>query len=129
MKEKKRKAGRPRLPKGEVKHVVAIRFNTEDLKRIEKAAKATKQTVSDSIRTSSAPPDPRAAQAVELPKASLYVWDEGNAWAGLVVLKGIWQMIEIKAADEQHAKSEVLALASHANSDVIWRPVAMSRRW
>jgi hypothetical protein len=129
MKEKTRKAGRPKLPKGEVKNVVAVRFSSEDMRRIERFAKTTKQTVSDSIRNSSAPPDPRAAQAAEFPNASLYVWDDGGAWSGLVVLKDSWQMIQIKAADEHHVKSQTLALAEHSQSGATWKPVAMSRRW
>ena len=47
----KRSVGRPRLPKGEAKGtIVPVRFNAVDRKRVEKAAKASKQTVSDWIR-------------------------------------------------------------------------------
>ena len=49
---KRRKAGRPKLPKGEAKgKIVPIRFNADDVKRVEKAAKAQKQTVSEWIRS------------------------------------------------------------------------------
>lgn len=46
------KVGRPKLPKGEAKgHIVNLRFNAEDLKIIESAAKASKQTLSEWIRS------------------------------------------------------------------------------
>lgn len=47
----KPKVGRPKLPKGEAKgRIVPVRFNTSDLKRLEAAARASQQTVSDWIR-------------------------------------------------------------------------------
>lgn len=47
----KAKIGRPKLPKGEAKgRIVPVRFNTEDLKRIESAARASQKTVSEWIR-------------------------------------------------------------------------------
>jgi hypothetical protein len=49
---KPKKVGRPMLPKGEAKgKIVAMRFNADDLKRVEIAAKVAKQTVSEWIRT------------------------------------------------------------------------------
>ena len=48
---KPKKVGRPKLPKGEAKgRIVPIRFNAADLKRIEAAARASRQTVSEWIR-------------------------------------------------------------------------------
>jgi hypothetical protein len=48
---KPKKMGRPKLPKGESKgHIVPVRFNMNDLKRIESAAKASQKTVSEWIR-------------------------------------------------------------------------------
>jgi len=48
---KPRKVGRPKLPKGDAKgRIVPIRFNTQDIKRIEAAAKVNKQSVSEWIR-------------------------------------------------------------------------------
>jgi len=48
---KPKKVGRPKLPKGEAKgKLVALRFNGDDLKRVEIAAKVAKQTVSEWIR-------------------------------------------------------------------------------
>ena len=48
---KPKKIGRPKLPKGEAKgHIVPIRFNASDLKRIESAARARQQSVSEWIR-------------------------------------------------------------------------------
>jgi hypothetical protein len=47
----KPKIGRPKLPKGEAKgRIVPIRFNAQDLKRIESAARANQMTVSEWIR-------------------------------------------------------------------------------
>jgi len=47
----KPKIGRPKLPKGEAKgRIVPIRFNAQDLKRIESAARANQKTVSEWIR-------------------------------------------------------------------------------
>jgi len=50
-KTKPKKIGRPKLPKGEAKgRIVPVRFNAEDLKRIERAAHSNRQTVSEWIR-------------------------------------------------------------------------------
>ena len=49
---KKNKVGRPKLPKGEAKgRIVPVRFNTENLRAIEAAAKANKQSLSEWIRS------------------------------------------------------------------------------
>jgi predicted HicB family RNase H-like nuclease len=49
---KRKKAGRPPLPKGEAKgRIVPVRFNADDLRAITVAAKAKKQTVSEWIRS------------------------------------------------------------------------------
>jgi uncharacterized protein (DUF1778 family) len=49
---KPKKVGRPVLPKGEAKaKIMPIRLNPDDRKRIEKAAKAKNQTVSEWVRT------------------------------------------------------------------------------
>jgi hypothetical protein len=49
---KHKKMGRPRLPKGEAKgQIVPVRFNRDDLRRIEAAAKTSNQTVSEWIRS------------------------------------------------------------------------------
>jgi uncharacterized protein (DUF1778 family) len=51
LKSKPKKIGRPKLPKGEAKgKIVAMRFDPEDLKRIDAAAKAGKQSRSDWMR-------------------------------------------------------------------------------
>jgi hypothetical protein len=48
---KPKKIGRPKLPKGEAKgRIVPIRFNANDIKRIESVAKTNKKTVSEWIR-------------------------------------------------------------------------------
>jgi len=48
---KPNKVGRPRLPKGEAKgHIVPVRFTAENLKALEQAAKAGKQSISEWIR-------------------------------------------------------------------------------
>ena len=48
---KPRKPGRPKLPKGDAKSsIVPIRLNAEDRKRIEAAARASNQSVSEWIR-------------------------------------------------------------------------------
>ena len=48
---KPKKIGRPKLPKGEAMgKIVALRFNAEDRKRLEAAAKAKKLSVSDWLR-------------------------------------------------------------------------------
>ena len=50
--KKPKKVGRPKLPKGEAKgRIVPVRFNGEDLKAISAAARASKQTVSEWIRS------------------------------------------------------------------------------
>lgn len=49
--QKKRKPGRPKLPKGEAKgKIVPIRFTADERKALEAAAKAKDQTVSEWIR-------------------------------------------------------------------------------
>ena len=49
---KKRKVGRPKLPRGEAKgRIVPVRFKAEDLKAMEAAAKASNQTVSEWVRS------------------------------------------------------------------------------
>ena len=49
---KPRKPGRPKLPKGETKgKIVAMRFDAEDLNRIDAAAKANKKSRSDWMRS------------------------------------------------------------------------------
>jgi hypothetical protein len=48
---KKRKPGRPRLPKGEAKgRIVPVRFAAEELERVYRAAENAGQTVSQWIR-------------------------------------------------------------------------------
>jgi predicted HicB family RNase H-like nuclease len=48
---KPKKVGRPTLPKGQAKaSIVPVRFSAEDRKRVEKAAKASNQTISQWIR-------------------------------------------------------------------------------
>jgi len=48
---KPKKIGRPKLPKGEAMgKIVAIRFSSEDRKKLEATAKAKKLSVSDLIR-------------------------------------------------------------------------------
>jgi hypothetical protein len=52
MSQKPRKVGRPKLPKGEAKgRIVPVRFNADDLRAIEAAAKAKKLTLSEWIRS------------------------------------------------------------------------------
>jgi hypothetical protein len=52
MPKQPRKPGRPRMAKAEAKGtIVPVRFNPEDRKRVEKAAKVSKQTVSAWIRS------------------------------------------------------------------------------
>lgn len=49
---KPKKIGRPKLPKGEAKgKIVPIRFAPDDLKAVTAAAKASKQTISQWIRS------------------------------------------------------------------------------
>lgn len=48
----RKKAGRPKLPKGEAMgRVIQVRFTTQDERAIEGAAKASKQTVSEWVRS------------------------------------------------------------------------------
>jgi uncharacterized protein (DUF1778 family) len=48
---KPKKIGRPKLPKGEVKgRIIPIRFNANEVKRLEAAAKASGKTVSEWVR-------------------------------------------------------------------------------
>jgi hypothetical protein len=48
----RKKAGRPKLPRGEAKgRIVPVRFTGDDLKAMEKAAKAGKVTLSEWIRS------------------------------------------------------------------------------
>ena len=48
---KPKKIGRPKLPKGEAKgRIVPVRFNAQDIKRIDAAARANNLTVSEWIR-------------------------------------------------------------------------------
>jgi hypothetical protein len=51
--QKKRKPGRPKLPKGEAKNrtLPAVRFAPSDIKAVETAAKAQNQTVSEWVRS------------------------------------------------------------------------------
>jgi predicted HicB family RNase H-like nuclease len=47
-----RKPGRPKLPRGQAKgKIVPVRFAPEDLKAVEGAAKAKKQSLSEWIRS------------------------------------------------------------------------------
>jgi hypothetical protein len=49
---KRKKAGRPKLPKGEAKgSVIQVRFTADDTKGIAAAAKASNQTVSEWVRS------------------------------------------------------------------------------
>jgi hypothetical protein len=50
--KKARKVGRPKLPKGEAMgKIVPVRFAADDLKAMETAAKAKKQSLSEWIRS------------------------------------------------------------------------------
>jgi predicted HicB family RNase H-like nuclease len=50
--EKKRKPGRPKLPKGSAKgSIMPVRFSPEDRRRVEAAAHASGQTVSEWVRS------------------------------------------------------------------------------
>ena len=52
MAQKKAKVGRPKMPKGEAKgRIVPVRFTGHDLKAMEQAARASKVTVSEWIRS------------------------------------------------------------------------------
>jgi hypothetical protein len=47
-----KKMGRPKLPRGEAKgRIVPVRFSAEEVQRITKAANASKQKVSEWIRS------------------------------------------------------------------------------
>ena len=49
---RKAKVGRPKLPKGKAKgRIVPVRFNVDDIKAIERAARESKQTLSEWIRS------------------------------------------------------------------------------
>jgi hypothetical protein len=49
---KPKKVGRPKMAKGEAKgKIVPIRFNADDIKKVTAAAKASKQNLSDWIRS------------------------------------------------------------------------------
>lgn len=49
---KPKKAGRPKLPRGQAMgKVIQVRFTPEDTKAIESAAKAKKQSVSEWVRS------------------------------------------------------------------------------
>jgi len=51
-KSKPKKVGRPKLAKGQAKgKTVQVRFTADSLKRVESAAKSSKQTVSEWIRS------------------------------------------------------------------------------
>jgi hypothetical protein len=51
MTQKKRKVGRPKLPKGEAKgRIVPIRFAASEIRAVESAAGVSKQSVSEWIR-------------------------------------------------------------------------------
>jgi len=51
-KQKPKKIGRPRLPKGEAKgRIVPVRFNAEELRVMTAFAKSHKQTLSEWIRS------------------------------------------------------------------------------
>lgn len=50
-KPKPKKVGRPKLPKAHAKsNIMPVRFNAEDRKRVEAAARASNQTVSEWVR-------------------------------------------------------------------------------
>ena len=50
--KKRKKPGRPKLPKGEAKgRIVPVRFSADDLKVIAATAKANNKTVSEWIRS------------------------------------------------------------------------------
>jgi len=51
LKPKPKKPGRPKMAKGEAKEsIVPVRFSPEERKRVEAAARASKQTVSAWVR-------------------------------------------------------------------------------
>ena len=50
MKEKKRKAGRPKLPKGQIKNVIAIRLTDAEKREYEARAERAGVRLSDWIR-------------------------------------------------------------------------------
>jgi hypothetical protein len=50
--QKKAKVGRPKMPKGEAKgRIVPVRFTADDLKAMAQAARASKVTISEWIRS------------------------------------------------------------------------------
>lgn len=50
--QKRRKVGRPKLPKGEAKgRIVPVRFRSEDLRAMEAKAREKDQTLSEWIRS------------------------------------------------------------------------------
>jgi hypothetical protein len=50
--KKNRRVGRPKMPKGEAKgRIVPVRFTADDLKAMERAARANKVTISEWIRS------------------------------------------------------------------------------
>lgn len=52
MRQPKKTVGRPKLPKGEAKgRIVPVRFTADAIKAVEAAAKASKQNVSEWIRS------------------------------------------------------------------------------
>ena len=52
MSQKKRKPGRPKMPRGTTKgKIVPVRFTADGIKAVESAAKAHKQTVSEWVRS------------------------------------------------------------------------------
>jgi hypothetical protein len=52
LKPKPKKPGRPRMAKGEAKgSIVPVRFSPDERKRVEAAAKASKQTISAWVRS------------------------------------------------------------------------------
>ena len=52
MKEKKRKAGRPKLPKREFRNVISLRLKPEERREYEDCAKRESESLSDWIRES-----------------------------------------------------------------------------
>jgi predicted HicB family RNase H-like nuclease len=52
MNQKPRKVGRPKFPKGEAKgRIVPVRFNADSFRAVSIAAKASKQSISEWIRS------------------------------------------------------------------------------
>jgi hypothetical protein len=68
---KPKKVGRPILPKGEAKaSIVPVRFSPEDRKKVERAAKASNQSVSQWIRSM---PEPNQIRTLPLFPLILFV--------------------------------------------------------